>query len=62
MRLPIRYNGNDIVEFDRLTVHGREAAGGYGLTLLMRGNRQPSQGKMMLFNISKRSTNPILTA
>ena len=41
MRLPIRHNGNYIIEFDKLTVHGREAVGGYGLTFVMRGNRQP---------------------
>lgn len=52
MRLPIRYNGNYIVEFDQLTVHGREAAGGYGVTFVMRGNRQPCQSKMVLFDIN----------
>lgn len=52
MRLPIRHNGNYIVEFDKLTVHGREAAGGYGLTFVMRGNRQPCQRKMVIFDKS----------
>lgn len=52
MRLPIRYNGNYIVEFDHFKVHGREAAGGYGLTFVMRGNRQPCQSKMTLFDIT----------
>lgn len=52
MRLPIRHNGDYIVEFDQLTVHGREAAGGYGLTFVMRGNRQACQSKMVLFDIS----------
>lgn len=52
MRLPIRYNGNYIVEFDQLKVHGREAAGGYGLTFVMRGNRLPCHSKMMLFDIT----------
>jgi len=52
MRLPIRYNGNYIVEFDQLKVHGWEAAGGYGLTFVMRGNRLPCHSKMMLFDIT----------
>ncbi|WP_303285304.1 hypothetical protein [Marinobacter sp. SS8-8] len=52
MRLPIRYNGNYIVEFDQLKVHGREAAGGYGLTFVMRGNRLPCHSQMMLFDIT----------
>ena len=52
MRLPIRHNGNYIIEFDKLTVHGREAVGGYGLTFVMRGNRQPCQSKIVLFDIS----------
>lgn len=52
MRLPIRHNGNYIVEFERLTVHGREAAGGYGFAFLMRGGRLPCQSKMAIFDIS----------
>jgi len=52
MRLPISYNGNYVIEFESLTVHGREAAGGYGLTLLMRGNRKPCQSKIVIFDIS----------
>jgi len=52
MRLPIHHNGNYIVEFEQLKVHGREATGGYGLTFVMGGNRQPCQSKMVIFDVS----------
>jgi hypothetical protein len=52
MRLPIRHNGNYIVEFEKLTVHGRLAADGYGFAFLMRGPRQACQGKMAIFDIN----------
>lgn len=52
MRLPISYNGNSIVEFENLTVHGRAAAGGYGFTFVIRGNRRACQTPTVLFDIS----------
>jgi hypothetical protein len=52
MRLPIMHNGNYIVEFDQLTVHGREATGGYGFAFSMRGGRQACQSKMVILDIS----------
>lgn len=52
MRLPIQHNGNYIVEFEQLKVHGREATGGYGLTFVMGGNRQPCQSKIVIFDVS----------
>lgn len=52
MRLPIRHNGNYLIEFDQLTIHGREAVGGYGFTFVVRGNRQARQQKMVIFDIS----------
>lgn len=52
MRLPIRCNGNYIVDFDQFFVHGREAAGGYGLVFSMRGNRQACQNTMVIFDLS----------
>ena len=52
MRLPISYNGNSIVEFENLTVHGRAAAGGYGFTFVLRGSRRACQTPTVLFDIS----------
>jgi len=52
MRLPISYNGNSIVEFENLTVHGRAAAGGYAFAFVMRGNRRACQSQTVLFDIS----------
>lgn len=51
MRLPIRHNGDYLVEFDQLTVYGREAAGGYGFVFSVRGGRQACQNKMVIFDI-----------
>lgn len=52
MRLPIRCNGNYIVDFDQFFVHGREAAGGYGFVFSMRGTRQACENKTAIFSLS----------
>jgi hypothetical protein len=51
MRISIRHNGDDIVEFNQFKVNGREAAGGYGFTFLLKGNRRGCENPMAIFDI-----------
>jgi hypothetical protein len=51
MRISIRHNSDDIVEFNQFTVHGREAAGGYGFTFLLKGNCRRCENPISIFDI-----------
>jgi hypothetical protein len=51
MRISIRHKSDDIVEFNQFTVHGREAAGGYGFTFLLKGNCRRCENPISIFDI-----------
>jgi hypothetical protein len=51
MRISIRHNGDYIVEFNQFSVHGKEAAGGYGFTFLLKGSRRGCENPMVIFDI-----------
>ena len=51
MRISIRHNGDDIVEFNQFKVHGREAVGGYGFTFALQGSRKGCDNPMAIFDI-----------
>jgi len=50
MRISIRHNSDDIVEFNQFKVHGREAVGGYGFTFLLKGNRRGCENPLVIFD------------
>ncbi|MEJ2754479.1 MAG: hypothetical protein P8104_01235 [Gammaproteobacteria bacterium] len=53
MRISIRNNSTYLIEFDQLTVSGREAAGGYAFSFTLRGgNRQACNTPVSIFDIS----------
>ena len=67
MRILIRHNSDDIVEFNQFSVHGREAAGGYGFTFSLQGNRKGSKDSIVIFDIRltlalSSPTKPIVTS
>lgn len=51
MRISIKNNGNDLIEFNQFNINGREAAGGYGFTFLLKGNRRGCENPMAIFDI-----------
>jgi len=51
MRITISENGNSIAEFEQLNVHGRQAAGGYSFTFVLRGNRKACEKNISIFDI-----------
>jgi hypothetical protein len=51
MRISIRHNSDDIVGFNQFSVHGQEAAGGYGFTFLLKGNRRRCENPIVIFDI-----------
>jgi hypothetical protein len=51
MRISIRHNSDDIVEFNQFSVHGKEAAGGYGFTFLLKGNCRRCENPISIFDI-----------
>lgn len=52
MRISIRNNSSYIIEFDRLIVSGREAAGGYAFSFTLRGSRPACSAPVSIFDIS----------
>lgn len=52
MRISIQNNNKDIIEFDQLTVNGREAAGGYAFSFTLRGSRQACNEPLSIFDVS----------
>jgi hypothetical protein len=50
MRISIKNNGNDLVEFNQFSINGREAAGGYGFTFLLKGNRRGCENPLVVFD------------
>jgi len=67
MRISISHNGEHIVELDKLTINGREAAGGYAFNFALKGNRQGRENPMLIFDISlsislSDPTRPIITS
>lgn len=52
MRISIRNNSSYIIEFDQLTVSGREAAGGYAFSFTLRGSRPACSAPVSIFDIS----------
>ncbi len=52
MRILIRHNSDYVIEFDQLTVSGREAVGGYGLNFVFKGSRQGRENPLLVSNIS----------
>jgi hypothetical protein len=51
MRISIRHSSDDIVEFNQFSVHGKEAAGGYGFTFLLKGNCRRCENPISIFDI-----------
>jgi hypothetical protein len=51
MRISIKNNGNGLVEFNQFSINGREAAGGYGFTFLLKGSRRGCENPMAIFDI-----------
>jgi len=51
MKISIRHNSDDIVEFNQFSINGREAAGGYGFTFLLKGNRRGFENPIIIFDI-----------
>lgn len=51
MRVSIKNNSNDVVEFNQFSINGREAAGGYGFTFLLKGNSRRCENPMVIFDI-----------
>ncbi len=67
MRISIRNNSSYIIEFDRLIVSGREAAGGYAFSFTLRGSRPACSAPVSIFDISlslslSDPVRPLLTA
>lgn len=67
MRISIRNNSSYIIEFDQLTVSGREAAGGYAFSFTLRGSRPACSAPVSIFDISlslslSDPVRPLLTA
>jgi hypothetical protein len=67
MRISIRHNSDDIVEFNQFKVNGREAAGGYCFTFSLQGNRKGSKDPIVIFDIRlsvalSAPTKPIVTS
>lgn len=67
MRISIRHNSTYLIEFDQLTVNGREAAGGYAFSFTLRGSRQACSAPVSIFDISlslslSDPVRPLLTA
>ncbi|MCU7849380.1 MAG: hypothetical protein KZQ89_15610 [Candidatus Thiodiazotropha sp. (ex Lucinoma kastoroae)] len=52
MRISIRHNSDYIVEYDQLSINGREAAGGYAFNFVLNGSRQARESPMSVFSIS----------
>jgi hypothetical protein len=52
MKIEIRHNNSYIIEFNRLDVQGRSAAGGYAFTFIFRGSRQACETPITIFDIS----------
>ena len=61
MRISIRHNATYLIEFDQLTVSGREAAGGYAFSFTLRGSRQACNAPVSIFdiNLSLSLSNPV---
>jgi hypothetical protein len=51
MRISIRHNSDDIVDFNQFKVNGREAVGGYGFTFALHGSRKGCDNPMVIFDI-----------
>jgi len=67
MRISIRHDADYIVEFDQLSISGREAAGGYAFNFMLKGNRQGRESPLLIFDISlslsmSGPTRPIITS
>lgn len=67
MRISIQYNSAYIIEFDQLSISGREAAGAYAFNLTLRGSRQACSAPVSIFDISlslslSDTVRPLLTA
>lgn len=52
MRISIRHNGDYIIEFEQLIVNGREAAGGYAFSFILKGSRKGCDKRKLIFDIS----------
>ncbi|MCG7876957.1 MAG: hypothetical protein N0C90_11575 [Candidatus Thiodiazotropha endolucinida] len=66
MRISIRHDSEYIVEFDQLSINGREAVGGYAFNFLLNGSRQGCESQISVFAISlslslSGSVKPIVT-
>ncbi len=67
MKISIRHSSDDIVEFNQFKVNGREAAGGYGFTFLLKGNRRGCENPIAIFDIRlslslSAPVNPVFTS
>jgi len=67
MRISIKQNGNDLLEFNQLNINGREAAGGYGFIFSLKGNRRACEKTIVVFDIRlslalSDPTKPIITS
>lgn len=51
MRISISFNSRNIIEFDQLSVHGREAAGGFGFVYALKGTKRAVENEMAVFDI-----------
>lgn len=52
MRISIQHKSTYLIEFDQLTVNGREAAGGYSFSFTLRGSREACNELASVLDIS----------
>lgn len=52
MRIFIRHTSTNIIEFNQLTVSGREAAGGYAFSFTLRGSRLACDEPLSIYDVS----------
>jgi hypothetical protein len=51
MRISIRHNSDDIVDFNQFKVNGQEAVGGYGFIFALQGTRKACEKPISIFDI-----------
>ncbi|ODB85616.1 hypothetical protein A3194_12335 [Candidatus Thiodiazotropha endoloripes] len=52
MKMLITHNGVHIVDLDTISLNGREAAGGYAFSIILKGTRHSFEDPMFVFDIS----------
>lgn len=52
MRISLRHNSTDIMDFNQFIVNGRKATGAYSFVFTLRGSRRACETPISIFNIS----------